>query len=110
MSRFTTLALLVLVIGLGVAVMLQFGREDPELGRGPVPLFEDLQTRRLVSIRLDNIPRSTHMGLELQEGRWRMIDPIDYPVRTEFLASLLRAVTAAQARTVSVRLPRRASR
>lgn len=100
MNRFTTLVLLVLVIGLGVAVMLQTGREDPDLGQGPVPLFEDLQTRRLVSIRLDNLPRSTHMGLERTQGRWRLIDPIDYPVRTEFLASLLRAVSSAQARRV----------
>lgn len=100
MNRLTTLALLVLVIGLGVAVMLQAGREDPDLGQGPVPLFGDLQTRRLVSIRLDNIPRSTHMGLEREQGRWRLIDPIDYPVRTEYLVSLLRAVTGAQARRV----------
>ena len=47
-----------------------------------------------------DIPRSMHMGLERTATGWRLIDPIDYPVRTEFLVSLLKAVTSAQARAV----------
>ena len=94
MTRVTTLILFALVLALGAAIWLQTEREDPEAGVVRFPLFEDLDTRRLVRARWDNIERSIHITMEREEGgRWFMIDPIAYPARPEFMVQLMEALS-----------------
>jgi hypothetical protein len=97
MSRVTTALLALLVLGLGLAVWYQGRREDPDFGRGQFALFEGLDPSRVDRIRVDNLERSLHLGLERDaRGIWSIVDPIAYPARQELVLALLR-VTSNQA-------------
>lgn len=90
MNRLTTLLLLVLVVGLGLAVWYQTEHEEPVVERVVVPLFEGLETGELTRIRVDNIERNIHLSLDRgEDGRWDLTDPLAYPARHDMVVQLL---------------------
>jgi len=93
MSWRTTAVLLVVAVLLGVLVWRQTEREDPGQGVLVVPLLPDYDPSRVVGLRVDNLRRSIHMGLERDSlGRWYLTDPIAYPARREMLLQILEAL------------------
>lgn len=93
MSPRTTVVLLLLVGVLAVLIWRQTEREDPNLGVQVVPLLEGLDTRRVTKLRVDNLERSLHMGLERDSGgRWFLVDPVAYPARPAMVDKLLAAL------------------
>ena len=93
MSWRTTVILLVVAAVLGVLVWRQTESEDPDRGTLVVPLLADFDPARVVGLRIDNLERSLHMGLERDSGgRWYLTDPIAYPARREMLDQILQAL------------------
>ncbi len=91
MSRLTTWGMGLLVLVLGGAIILQTRSEDPDFGHAEFPLFAGLEVNRVTGIRIDNVERNTHIGIEQDaRGRWLVVDPIAYPARTELLTALFR--------------------
>lgn len=93
MSRLTPLFLLVLVAGLGFLALRQTEREAETASFAAEPLFQGVEVRRVVSVRVENIKSSRHIRVERdRSGRWYLTDPMAWPAEKGVIDKLLQVV------------------
>ncbi len=67
----------------------QLGRENEQGARADAPLLEGFERGRVTALRIDNLERSLQMRIErTREGRWMIVDPIEFPVEVAVLEAL----------------------
>ncbi len=67
----------------------QLRREDEQGAQVDAPLLEGFERSRVKAVRIDNLERSLQLRLErTSQGRWMIVDPIEFPVEAAVLEAL----------------------
>ncbi len=95
-----SLALLFAAVAALVALTFwQLRREDEQGAQADAPLLEAFERGRVTAIRIDNLERSLQMRLErTPQGRWMIVDPLEFPVETAVLEALFSSLESQRLR------------
>ncbi|MCE9594843.1 MAG: DUF4340 domain-containing protein [Planctomycetes bacterium] len=101
MSPRTLILLVLLLAGLGGVAWWQTHREATAPVVGEQALLPGLDRGRIRSVRIDQFTYSLQLELRLEpSGRWRMVDPLDYPADETVVGWLLDCLTQNKATAV----------
>ena len=101
MSSRTVWILFALVALLCGAVLWQQGRERDPAALLERPLLDGVRAERVQSIHLDHLERGLQITIARDaNGRWQIVDPLEFPAEMGVMERLLEAITKNRATLV----------